>query len=254
MTTKLCLNDYDAVIFDLDGTIYEGMTVLDGAREAVELFRSCGKQIFFGTNNSSKSRLQIRDKLVNMGINCEEDEIITSSYLAENLIKELKLEDIYIFGSQNIIDECTLNGIKVNQTEGAKNLLIGYDMTMDYNSLTKAFRVAVGADKIIACNLERSYPGQEGKLFPSCGGVVKAIEWCCNRECDYIVGKPSVATMDYVVNKIDAPASRVLVVGDTFDIDVAIALKTGATPIFINKKPNDSVITINSIKEFVELF
>lgn len=254
MIRGLSINDYDAVIFDLDGTIYEGTAVLEGAKEAVEFIRRNNKNVFFGTNNSSKSRLQIRNKLINMGIDCEESEIITSSYLAENLIKELKLENIYVFGSQSIIDECIANGISVSQTEKAKNLLIGYDMTMDYCSLTNAFRVAVNAEKIIACNLERSYPGEGGKLFPSCGGVVKAIEWCCNRECDYIVGKPSNATMDYVIDRLRVPASRVIVVGDSYDIDVAMALKTGATPIFINKKKKEGIITINNIKEFVEIF
>lgn len=53
------LSDIDAVLFDLDGTIYEGSRIIDGANEAIVYFRDNGKKVFFTTNNSTKTRQQI---------------------------------------------------------------------------------------------------------------------------------------------------------------------------------------------------
>ena len=45
------LNDIDVVLFDLDGTIYYGSKIIDGANETIDYFRKNGKKIYFTTNN-----------------------------------------------------------------------------------------------------------------------------------------------------------------------------------------------------------
>ena len=246
---KYKLKNIKLVIFDLDGTIYFGPNIIDGAVEAVEFFRKQNVRVCFGTNNSSKSRLQISEKLNGMGIDAHKDEVVTSSYLAIQLAKELGLDDLYIFGSKSIIPEFEEEGIKVNQTESAKNLLIGYDINMDYAALTTAFRVALHADKIMACNMEKAYPGKDMEMFPSCGAMVKPIEWCANREVDYVVGKPSRLMVDLIAKKYGISNDEVLVIGDTYDVDILLAKNAGAKSIYISNEKRDGLITIKSVKD-----
>ena len=45
-------------IFDMDGVLYRGSTVLPGAKETLERLRHAGWQVFFATNNSTATRAE----------------------------------------------------------------------------------------------------------------------------------------------------------------------------------------------------
>ena len=51
---------------DLDGTLFKGETLIDGVRESILEIKRNNIEIYFTTNNSSQSPLEIRDKLVSL--------------------------------------------------------------------------------------------------------------------------------------------------------------------------------------------
>lgn len=53
---KELLDQVDVFIFDCDGVIWRGDSLIDGIPETLEKLRSAGKRMFFVTNNSTKSR------------------------------------------------------------------------------------------------------------------------------------------------------------------------------------------------------
>ncbi len=58
---------------DLDGTLFKGETLINGVREAILELRSNNIEIYFTTNNSSQSPLEIKDKLIGLlGLEKEE--------------------------------------------------------------------------------------------------------------------------------------------------------------------------------------
>lgn len=248
------LNDIDVVLFDLDGTIYYGSKIIDGANETIDYFRKNGKKIYFTTNNSTKTRKQIYERLINMGVNCKLDEVLTSGYLAALTAKRHYMEDVYIFGSDNLINEFKQLGVKVNQSENAKNLLIGYDPDMTYNGLTKALQVALHANCIMACNKEKVYPGENAKLMPGCGAMVAPIEWCSGRPCDFVIGKPNTLMLNLLHEKELIEANRFLVIGDTFESDIVMANCFGAKSILISQKKHPNVLTVKTIKKIIDIF
>ena len=248
------LNDIDVVLFDLDGTIYYGSKIIDGANETIDYFRKNGKKIYFTTNNSAKTRKQIYERLINMGVNCKLDEVLTSGYLAALTAKRHYMEDVYIFGSDNLINEFKQLGVKVNQSENAKNLLIGYDPDMTYNGLTKALQVALHANCIMACNKEKVYPGENAKLMPGCGAMVAPIEWCSGRPCDFVIGKPNTLMLNLLHEKELIEANRFLVIGDTFESDIVMANCFGAKSILISQKKHPNVLTVKTIKKIIDIF
>ena len=66
---------YKAIIFDMDGTIYLGNQLIDGALELFNILWSKEIDFYFLTNNSSNSRIQYKRKLSSLGINIELDKI-----------------------------------------------------------------------------------------------------------------------------------------------------------------------------------
>lgn len=248
------IQEIEVVLFDLDGTIYYGSKIIDGANETISFFRRNGKKIYFTTNNSTKTRKQIFERLRNMGVDCALEEVMTSGYLAAVNAKKHSIKDVYIFGSENLITEFKEAGVSINQNEDAKNLLIGYDPNFTYDGLTKALQVALHADCIMACNKEKVYPGENGRLMPGCGAMTAAIEWCANRTCDYIIGKPNTLMIELLLDIEKTDADKFLVIGDTFESDIVMAKSSGSKSILISDKQNSDVITVNSISEVPNCF
>ena len=242
-----------AVLFDLDGTVYYGSKVIDGANEAIEHCRALGKQVFFATNNSTKTRAQIYERLKNMGVSCTVDEVLTSGYVAALYAKREGLQNIYLCGSQDLASELEGLGIACVGATEAENLLIGFDPDFTYAKLTEAVRVALEAKKILACNKEKTYLGEGAQIFCGCGGMVAPIEWCSGRSSDYVIGKPNTLMLDIVCEQLNLSSSEILMVGDTYESDILMANKMGCPSVLIGTKTYADTVTVERIGNLVHL-
>lgn len=252
MNLDIC--DFDIVLFDLDGTIYYGETMIDGANEVIHFFRKNGKKIFFTTNNSTKSRRQVYEKLIKIGVECEFDEVLTSGYMAALYAKAHQLKNVYIFGSDSLKQEFSEQGVSLCSHEGAENMVIGYHPNMTYDELTTAVRVATSAKSLIACNKERTFLGNHAKVMPGCGAMTASIEWCANRICDITIGKPSTFLVDYIIERYGYAAKRIMIIGDTYESDVVMAKKSGAQAILIGNTLDSDIVSVKSIANILDCF
>ena len=252
--SALVIDDIDIVLFDLDGTVYYGSRIIAGANETIRFFREKGKKIYFATNNSTKTRKQIYGRLMEMGVGCKFEEIITSGYLAALYAKRNCLENLYIFCSHNLIGEFTGLGITINQEETAENLLIGYNPDMTYEGLTSALQVALHAKCIMACNREKVYPGENARLMPGCGAMTAPIEWCSGRKCDMVIGKPNTLMVELIMAENRVGADRILVIGDTYESDIEMAKRAGCKSVLLGEPSYHDVLTVKSIREIPQVF
>ena len=242
-----------AVMFDLDGTIYYGSKIIDGANAAIEHCRNLGKRVYFLTNNSTKTRQQIFERLQGMGVSCTLEEVLTSGYVATLYAKREGLQNIYLCGSANLAAEFENLGISVASPETAESMLIGYDPEFSYEKLTQAVRVAKRARIILACNKEKTYLGEGAQLFPGCGGMVAPIEWCAERPCDYTIGKPNTLMLDIVCEQLGLEAEQIMMVGDTYESDILMANKKGCPSILIGTRHYADTVTVEHIGDLVNL-
>ena len=65
------MKQYKGYLFDIDGTILLGNTLIPGAKEKIEELRKNGKKISFFTNNSSKNPKKYVEKFKEFGIKSE---------------------------------------------------------------------------------------------------------------------------------------------------------------------------------------
>lgn len=189
-----------------------------------------------------------------MGIDVEYSEVITSGYIAADYALKSGMKDIHVYGSVNLIHEFKEHGVAINQEENAENLLIGYDPSATYEDLSKAVRVALNANCVMACNRDRVYPGEGGKLFPGCGAMVAPVEWCAKRECDLIIGKPNTMMIDLIETNYEIEPSKIIVVGDTYESDIEMANRAGCKSVLISKDKYDDTVCIPHIKYLPECF
>lgn len=242
------------IAFDLDGTIYEGNTAILGAKDTIQYAREQGYQIFFLTNNSTKTRKQIYERLCSMGIVCEFSEVYTSGYVAALHMMRENVSDIFVFGSTDLKTELRQMNISISDNENANNLLVGFYPAFTYEELTIAMRVALNAKRIYVCNKERNYPGEKGKLYPGCGAMVAPIEFCANRCADYVIGKPNTMMLEMICDKNALQRDEIIMVGDTYESDIEMAKNFGCKSILISsnsKKDVDTVAFIKEVREYI---
>lgn len=67
-TTSRLIESTDIFIFDCDGVIWKGDTLIEGASQALNKLRLRGKKILFLTNNSTKSRKGYFEKASKLGL------------------------------------------------------------------------------------------------------------------------------------------------------------------------------------------
>jgi HAD superfamily hydrolase (TIGR01450 family) len=240
-----------AVLFDLDGTVYYGSKLIEGADQVIQAFRDKGKRIFFMTNNSTKSRRQIYEKLVGMGLKCSLEEIYTSGYAAAVYAKYMGYKTVYVMGTTSLAQEFNEIGVKVDAQ--ADVLVIGYDEEFNYKKLTDALQVALQAKAMIACNKEKHYPGENAKRMPGCGAMVGALEGCVGRKTDYVVGKPNPLLLDIICGQQNLTKEEIMVIGDTYESDIEMSNEYGCKSIYIGDEYHENVVRVAAIKDILEI-
>ena len=90
--------------------------------------------------------------------------------------------------------------------------------------------------------------------MPGCGAMTAPIEWCTHRDCDLVIGKPNTFIVDYLIENYKYKRDRILVIGDTYETDIAMANRAGCRSILISKQTVPDEVTVDSIGKIPELF
>ncbi|KAK1739572.1 phosphoglycolate phosphatase [Skeletonema marinoi] len=112
---KDLLPDVDVFIFDCDGVIWRGDSVIEGIPETLEKLRALGKKMYFVTNNSTKSRKGYKKKFDSLGLDVPAEEIFSSSFAAAAYLEQTNFKEsgkkVYVVGEVGIQEELDLIGV-----------------------------------------------------------------------------------------------------------------------------------------------
>jgi len=246
------LDNIDIFIFDCDGVIWSGDTVIGGASDVVAQLRTAGKRIFFVTNNSTKSRKGYKGKFDSLGVSAEPEEIFTSSFAAAAYLEQTNFKatgkKVYVIGSKGIGDELDLidipwfgaeadadkkpsmgAGDRVDHDPEVGAVIVGFDKHFNYFKIQYA-QLCLNQNpgcQFIATNLDQATNFTDAQLWASNGAMVGAIKGCTGRE-PTLVGKPAPLMIDYISKKFGiSDRRRICMVGDRLNTDVLFGLDNG---------------------------
>ena len=94
------LENIEAIFLDLDGTIYMGDNLIDGAIDFLNRIEERGIRRFFLSNNSSKSVAQYLEKLEKMGIPANKEEVLLSTHDLLSWLKAENISETYLVGTE----------------------------------------------------------------------------------------------------------------------------------------------------------
>jgi phosphoglycolate phosphatase len=254
---KELLDQVDVFIFDCDGVIWRGDSLIDGIPETLAKLRAAGKKMFFVTNNSTKSRAGYKKKFDGLGLNdVPAEEIFSSSFAAAAYLEQTKFKDtgkkVYVIGEVGICEELDLidvpyiggpadsnkqpdmgSGGMLEVDEDVGAVVVGFDRNVNYYKIQYAQLCINEHDaQFIATNLDAVTHLTDAQEWAGNGSMVGAIKGCTGQE-PLVVGKPSPLMIDYLENKYGMDRSRICMVGDRLDTDVLFGTDNGLKSLLV---------------------
>ncbi|WP_370965437.1 HAD-IIA family hydrolase [Amycolatopsis sp. cg9] len=218
---------YDAVLFDLDGTVYHGARVIPGAPETVRAVREHGTPVRFVTNNASKAPGEVVAHLTGLGMPAGVDEVHTSAQAGVVLLKDRLAPgaEVLVVGTESLAAEVAGAGLTPVRENGddVKAVVQGHSPDNTWAALAEACLAIRAGALWVACNVDATLPSERG-LLPGNGSMVAALRTATDVE-PLVAGKPQPLLFETAARS--AGAERPLVVGDRLDTDIAGAVAAG---------------------------
>lgn len=246
-----------AAVFDLDGTIYLGNSLIDGAVELVNFLESRDVRVFYCTNNSTKTRDDLCRKLIGMGLSASCEIIYSAAHAASRFVAGQGINEAFCLGAQGLREELRLAGVNpVPLDEGVETMVVGLDAAIDYAQIPELLNLRGREIKLIACNRDRFFPADNGHLMPGCGFIVSMVEETIGKKVDQCVGKPSTYMLDLLRREHRLTKDEVLVIGDSLESDIAMANATGCRSIYISTsvEATHAPLSVSTLRDIRCLF
>ncbi len=160
---------------DLDGTLFKGETLIDGVKESILELKNNNLEIYFTTNNSSQSPLEIKAKLVSLlSLEIDINKIITPLIIFKDLFSQ-KFDKFYIYGTNELKKYIEKLNIEVVSLDAPDAILIGRKEINNDHEIEEIISLVKNGTQIYCLNKDLTYPTEFGEQ-PGNGAVVKIIE------------------------------------------------------------------------------
>ncbi|XP_030625252.1 pyridoxal phosphate phosphatase [Chanos chanos] len=233
------------VLFDCDGVIWNGETVVTGAPEVVTLLKQQGKRVFFVTNNCTRPRENYVQKFCRLGFtDVAEEEIFSSAYCSAAYLRDVaKVQGkVYVIGCQGVLKELQDAGVPVVEEDNdsssfsiydfpldpdVRAVLVGYDENFNFMKLAKACCYLRNSECLfLATDPDPWHPLRGGRITPGSGSLTAALETASNRKAT-VIGKPSRFMYECIASQFDLDPARSLMIGDRLETDILFGINCG---------------------------
>ena len=225
------LDGIAAVFLDLDGTIYLGDKLIEGASEFLNRLEQRDIRRFFLSNNSSKSVGQYLEKLRGLGIDAQKGEVLLSTH---NLIAWLSGEgvsDTFLVGTEGMREMLEGGGFSTTSRE-PEFVVLGYDTEISYEKLSTASAHLHNGVPMVASHPDIVCPSPDGGL-PDTGAYMALFEATTGVSPIHICGKPNKEMILYKIEELGLNPSNCAMVGDRLYTDMEMADRAGVHGILV---------------------
>ncbi len=224
---------YDALLLDLDGTVYLGGKVIPHVVEGIAAAGRAGSRAMYVTNNASRSPADVAGSLAHMGVPARAADVLTSPEVAAQLLIERNApgERVLVVGSEFLADSVHAVGFRPTRLveDNPVAVVQGHSPDTGWRILAEAcIALRSGADWV-ACNVDSTLPTERG-LLPGNGAMVQALRTATGLE-PRVAGKPNRPLLDEAVRR--AAAQQPLVIGDRLDTDIEAGVSAGLPSLLV---------------------
>jgi NagD protein len=241
---------YEAYIFDLDGTVYLGESLLPTVETTLSKLRSLGKRTVFLSNNPTRTRDDYAQKLTRLGLPAMANDVINSSAVMAHFLKEhFSDARLFVIGEESLCGELGVAGFDLtDEAQQVDVVIASFDRTFAYWKLQVAFDAIRAGARFFATNADRYCPVPGGGE-PDAAAMIAAIEACTDTKVEAVVGKPSQYMAHAVLNLLDKQPEDCLMIGDRIETDVLFGLDAGmAAALTLTGATDESALNESAIQ------
>jgi HAD superfamily hydrolase (TIGR01450 family) len=227
---------FDAVLLDLDGTLYHEEHVLPGAAELVRRIQAEGRPYACLTNSTSNAA-RLRARLVRMGIDMPAGNIYTAAQAAADHVLASfpggppRVFNLATEGLHEILDGRVRWVSEIGQACDA--VIAGAPANVfatNDRQRTALYLLRAGARLVGVC-ADRIYPSPRGIEFGA-GPLTEMLGYAANVRPTY-AGKPEAIFFEELCAKLGVSPGRCVLVGDNVESDIAGAKRMGMTSVLV---------------------
>lgn len=218
-------------ICDMDGVIYHGNRLLDGAKAFVDWLHAEGKKFLFLTNSSERSPLELKQKLFRLGLDIDADNFYTSALAtAAFLASQTPKGSAYVIGEPGLVYALYEAGISMNDYN-PDYVVVGESRSYNIEKLERAVRLVLNGARLIGTNTDLTGPSENG-IVPACRALIAPIELATGKSA-YFVGKPNPLIMRNAMKKLGCHRTDTLIIGDRMDTDIIAGIQTEVDTVLV---------------------
>lgn len=220
-----------AILFDLDGVLYEGDEAVPGAADAVNWFIERDIPLLFLTNTTSKSRDALVTKLSGLGIQSSKENFLTPPVAAQQYLKKNNITNIALFvpvvTAEEFSDFELVADQNITTNKSIDAVIIGdLGNQWTFSIMNTIFRLLIENPqaKLIALGMTRYWKTSEG-LQLDVGPMIKAFEYATGTDA-IVTGKPALAFFQAAINLLDKQ-NDIVMIGDDIRGDIEASQQVG---------------------------
>ena len=230
------------LIIDMDGVLWHGNQAIAGLTDFFQILRQQQLRFILATNNASHTPQQYVQKLADMGVAVELNEVMTSAmatamYLAEHM--NPAETRVFVVGEDGAIQALLEQGFTLTKpyeingptSKGADVVVCGKDHTINWDKLaTATLNIRAGA-MFIGTNGDNTLPTELGLIHGN-GAILAALETASGVK-PMIIGKPEPIMYQQAIARLGTDLSETIAIGDKLETDILGAVRTGIRSLMV---------------------
>jgi HAD superfamily hydrolase (TIGR01450 family) len=226
-------NQYDLLLADLDGVVYEGTVAIDKAVDSINEISAREINVGYVTNNSSRKPETIVEQLAGFGLNCKPEHIISSGQTAVELL-QTKISQgakVLVVGGEGLRARVSSGGFEIvaSSDEKPEAVIQGFSPDVSWRDLAEAAYSIQNGAIWVATNNDWTLPQEKG-LAPGNGTLVGAVHTAVG-QLPIVAGKPEPAIFQTALDVFKSQDA--LFVGDRLDTDMLGANRAGLASVLV---------------------
>ena len=231
----MTLQEKNVFLLDMDGTIYLGDELIEGAKDFLAALRNKGKRYIFLTNNSSKNKEVYVEKLNRLGIDATEEEVFTSGEATTiHLNKKKPGAKVYLLGTPALEKEFIDAGFVIEKArkKDVDYVVLGFDTTLTYEKIWGACEYIATGVEYIATHPDFVCPLPNNEFMPDAGAMAAMIE-AATGKTPKVMGKPNKQVVESIALKYGLDKGDMAMVGDRLYTDVQTGNNAGIASVIV---------------------
>jgi HAD superfamily hydrolase (TIGR01450 family) len=251
------LANYDACVFDLDGTVWLGATdPIAGAADFLQRCRDEGKRIAYATNAIVHAPETLSERLCEVGLALPGEPVVTSGLVITRTLAERGVERVAAVIPEALATALAGAGIQVmlpddldpddfGPVDSSRALVMASFRGATIGSIERLGRLAAAGHPLFLSSRDPGFP-VTGGIEPG-GGVLFAALTTMYDVTAIVLGKPSPEYAAAVADAVGGPGQRIAMIGDSQRADIGIAVELGCDSVLLtgySVRPIDTALPV----------